>query len=132
MRRPLLALIPALTLAACGASPSELEGGDFVPEVSERGAFQLRIDVDDGAFRRGVNALTVRAFTPGGAAAALLEVRARMPGHAHPTVRPSVRPLADGWRVDDLALTMPGRWEVTFRFAHEGTLDEALAVTSLR
>lgn len=120
-----------LSLMACGA-PVETSHDEFVPEVTERGTFRLRIALDEGSFRRGVNPMTVWAETADGARAELVEVRARMPGHAHAEDRPTVRPGPDGWRVEDLEMTMPGRWIITFRIAHGGTQDEALAITSLR
>ncbi|MFO0628576.1 MAG: hypothetical protein U0325_23585 [Polyangiales bacterium] len=131
MRRPSLLALTLLS-SACGGSPADASAEDFVPEVSERGVFQVRIALDEGAFRRGVNALTVRAVNTRGAPAQLTEVVARMPGHAHALARPTVRAHEGGYRIDDLAMTMAGRWVITFRFAQDGTVDEALAVTSLR
>ncbi len=127
---PMLAV--SLSLAACGGEPGESFDGDFVPEVSERGAFQVRIDLDEGSFRRGVNALTVRAVTPQGTPVQLMDVVARMPGHAHAIARPTPRALDGSYRIEDLEMTMAGRWVITFRFAHDGTVDDALAITSLR
>jgi len=127
-------LVPwlALSLAACGGDPGASFDGDFVPEVSERGTFQVRIDLDEGSFRRGVNALTVRAMTAQGTPARLTDVVARMPGHAHAVARPSARALDGSYRIEDLEMTMAGRWTITFRFVHDGTVDDALAITSLR
>jgi hypothetical protein len=122
----------SLSVAACGGDPEASLEGDFVPEVSERGAFQVRIDLDDGSFRRGVNALTVRAVTTRGTPAELREVVARMPGHAHAIARPTLRAMDGSYRIEDLEMTMAGRWVITFRFAHDGTVDDALAITSLR
>ena len=125
-------LLVSLSLAACGGDPGDSLEGDFVPEVSERGAFQVRIDLDDGSFRRGVNALTVRAVTTQGTPVQLMDVVARMPGHAHAIARPTARAVDGAYRIDDLEMTMAGRWVITFRFAHDGTVDDALAITSLR
>jgi hypothetical protein len=127
---PMLAV--SLSLAACGGDPGESFDGDFVPEVSERGAFQVRIALDDGSFRRGVNALTVRAVTAQGTPVQLMDVVARMPGHAHAIARPTPRAVDGAYRIDDLEMTMAGRWVITVRFAHDGTVDDALAITSLR
>lgn len=128
----LLSLAVCLAIAACGGGAGESLEGDFVPEVSERGAFQVHIDLDEGSFRRGVNALTVRAVNAHGAPARLMEVVARMPGHAHTVARPTPRARDGAYRIEDLEMTMAGRWVITFRFAHDDTVDEALAVTSLR
>lgn len=132
VRPSLLMLAVSLLLAACGGDPGESFEGDFVPEVSERGAFQVRIDLDEGSFRRGVNALTVRAVTAQGTPARLMDVVARMPGHAHTVARPTARATDGSYRIEDLEMTMAGRWVITFRFAHDGTVDDALAITSLR
>lgn len=125
-------LVVSLSLAACGGAPEESSTGDFVPEVSERGAFQVHIDLDEGSFRRGVNALTVRAATAQGTPVRLMDVVARMPGHAHAIARPTPRATDGAYRIEDLEMTMAGRWVITFRFAHDGTVDDALAITSLR
>lgn len=131
-RRSLILALALSLLGACGASPTETSQGDFVPDISERGSFHLQVSLDEGSFRRGSNPMTVRALTPEGEPAALLEVRARMPGHAHAEALAEVRAVDGAWRVDGLEMTMPGRWVITFRVAHEGVEDEALAVTSLR
>jgi hypothetical protein len=124
--------LTALLLCACGDGGAVTSDGDFVPEVTERGTFQVLIRVDEGSFRRGMNALTVTALDGSGAPAELREVRARMPGHVHEVVRPTIRAVSGAWRVEALEMTMPGRWEVSFRFAQGSAQDEAIALTSLR
>lgn len=126
----LLPLALAL-LGACGDDGGATSGGDLIPSTSERGEFHVQIQLDAGSFRRGLNPMTVRATTSSGAPAELLDVRARMPGHAHEESRATLRATSGGWRVEALDLSMPGRWEITFRFAQGSKHDEALAVTWL-
>lgn len=118
-------------LGACG-DDGAASGGDLLPDVTERGLFTVQIAPDPGSFRRGLNAMTVRAATAAGDAAALVSVRARMPGHAHEETHGALRAVNGAWRVEALDLSMPGRWEITFRFAQGSAQDDAIAVTQLR
>lgn len=129
MRSGRLLPLAMVLLGACGDGDGLTSDGDLVPTSSERGTFLVQIQLDAGSFRRGLNPMTVRAMTPSGAPAALMEVRARMPGHAHEESRPALRAVNGGYRVEALDLNMSGRWEITFRFAQGSTQDEALAVT---
>lgn len=131
--KPSLLLPLALALlGACGDDGAATSGDDLLPTQTERGAFRVQIELDAQSFRRGVNAMTVRAATPSGEGAQLVSVRARMPGHAHDESVGTPRAVNGAWRVDALELAMAGRWEVVFRFAQGSTQDEAIAVTQLR
>lgn len=111
--------LPTLLLACGTAAPA-----DAPVERTERGTFQVRIDLDGDALRRGRNALTARAWDDAGRVARLRSVTARMPAHNHTDVAAAVAWDGAVARVDDLTLTMPGRWEITLRF-EEGARDDA-------
>lgn len=115
-----------LAMAACGGDAAS---DAVLPTMSERGAFVVEVTPDRGEFLRGRNALTVTARTPEGRAVSLDAVLARMPGHAHAAEAPTFRPAGESWRVEDLVLGMPGRWDITLRFSDGSVRDDALVVT---
>ncbi len=120
----LITLLAAL--AGCGAPAPDATAA---PETTERGLFRIQLTYDDGGLRRGSNSLHVRAWDASGAPATLAEVTARMPSHDHGLSYGSVSPEGQGFAVDDLRLTMSGRWEITFRLAQGGRSDVALVDT---
>ncbi len=114
-------LLPTLVLlVACGTSAPE----DVPIERTERGTFRVQVDVAGAALRRGRNTFTARAWDDAGRVARLRSVTARMPAHDHTDVAAAVVWDGAAARVDDLTLTMPGRWEITLRF-EEGARDDA-------
>lgn len=123
MRRSTAPLLIALLTAACGApSPEEV-----APSLTERGAFRVEITHDAGDFRRGVNSFHVRAWdASSGASAVLAEVVAEMPSHDHERAVATVTAEGERFAVDDLRLTMPGRWQINLRVAQGARSDVAL------
>ncbi len=127
MHRCLL-LVAALTFTAlpgCGAPAPD----DAAPTLTERGTFRVEIAVRDGGFRRGVNAFTVRAWDAQGVEASVAEVVAEMPSHDHERSVANITATDEGFAVDDLRLTMPGRWTITLRVAQGARSDVALVST---
>ena len=103
-----------LLLAACGAPTPDAAA----PETTERGTFRIAVTHDTGAtFHRGANGFTVRAWDAQGRPCALTEASAWMPSHSHEHVSAVISAEGSSWRVDDLRLTMPGRWEITLRIS---------------
>lgn len=125
MARSIAAFALCVTLAtsACGtAAPDEA-----APELTERGTFRIEITHEAGDFRRGVNRFHVRAWNASnGAAATLAEVVAEMPSHDHARAVATVTSEGEGFTVDDLRLTMPGRWQINLRVAEGARTDVAL------
>lgn len=115
-----LLLLPLLLLSCGEASPEELP-----TERTERGTFRVKIELEGAMLRRGRNAFTARAWDDTGRIARLRSVIARMPTHDHEAVTATVRWDGAVARVDDLVLTMPGRWEITLHF-EEGTRGDAV------
>lgn len=107
----------------CGApAPDEAP-----PSLTERGTFRVEITHDDGEFRRGVNSFHVRAWdASSGASAALAGVVAEMPSHDHERAVATVTAEGERFAVDDLRLTMPGRWQINLRVAQGARSDVAL------
>jgi hypothetical protein len=105
----------------------ELERGKTLSLVSEHA--RARVDVTpvtDAVFKQGLSTLDV-AITPlGGDGIATLEAaHPFMPAHGHGTSAPVVVAVDGGYRVEELNLFMPGRWEVTLDLTVDGFQDTA-------
>lgn len=120
-------ILPAFVLAtACGAAPDASTDGDL---VSEHGDFTLTLTHETGEFRRGTNDFSIVVHDRSGGGATLSLVRAQMLSHPHDPTFGEITPEGDGWRVHDLPLTMPGRWDITLRVTRDGRSDDALVIT---
>lgn len=111
VQRASSALVAVLALSL-GACVSEASSEDPLPPtelVSEEGKAEVVV-VWPAPVRRGENAFDVRVTNSG---ATLKDVTAFMPAHGHGTEGVRVDLGSDGYKVDALALYMPGRWEVT-------------------
>ncbi len=124
-------LCGAAASGCVGAPVDEGVAGD-VTLPSERGGFTLVLHHEEGGFRRGVNDLTVRVVDAEGRPAALTAVEAVMPSHTHEADVAQVAATGDVWRVEDLELLMPGRWQITFRVGDDAHHDQALVWTTVR
>lgn len=117
------ALTLCLFVFGCGAPAPD----DATPSLTERGTFRVELTLDGGDFRRGVNSFHVRAWNAAdGTSAALSEVIAEMPSHDHERTVATVTPEGGSFAVDDLRLTMPGRWQINLRVAQGTRSDVAL------
>jgi hypothetical protein len=76
---------------------------------SERGGVSAQIACEAGRVVRGDNVLLVELSD---ADAVVLDASAAMPAHGHASDSPAIEEDADGYRVEDLLLYMPGRWDV--------------------
>jgi hypothetical protein len=62
----------------------------------------------------------------------VVAARAFMPAHGHETGPPAVIGTVDGYRVEDLELFMPGRWEITLHFETDGATDRFVFAADVR
>lgn len=116
-------LLCCLFAFGCGTAAPD----DAPPSLTERGTFRVELSLDDGDFRRGVNRFHVRAWNAAdGTAASLSEVIAEMPSHDHERTIATITPEGSAFAVDDLRLTMPGRWQINLRVAQGARSDVAL------
>lgn len=125
-------VIGCLTAGGCVGAPVDDGASGDVTLPSERGAYTLVLHHEEGGFRRGVNDLVARVVDAEGRPAALTAVDAVMPSHAHESGTGHVVADGDAWRVEDLALLMPGRWQITFRLGDETRHDQVLVWVTLR
>ncbi len=102
-------------LGACVTAPSDeipvLTSGPLSLD-SEQGLFRAEVTAAGGEIVRGDNALIVSVRTFSDTRGELESASAFMPAHGHGTWAPSVTLSAEAYRVQDLSLHMPGRWEV--------------------
>lgn len=99
----------SLGIVSCASESASEESLPPTELVSEAGKAEVVV-VWPAPVRRGENAFDVRVTNRG---ATLRGVTAFMPAHGHGTDGVRVDLANDGYKVDALALYMPGRWEVT-------------------
>lgn len=122
-----LAAVLALLVSGCVAPPDD-EPVTFENEPvtlrSEQGRALARVSLDGERIVRGNNDFVVELQALAtGASAELVGASAFMPAHGHGADRPVVETLEGAYRVQDVALFMPGRWEVTFAIRVGGAGD---------
>lgn len=98
-------------------------GEHAAPVRSETGKITADIN-SDGPLFEGPNDFIVRIAS--GASIEHVEitsVSAIMPAHAHDAEPPEVKQEGDAYRIHDLRLAMPGRWEITLKLLEDGAPD---------
>jgi hypothetical protein len=119
LSRTSVGVLPMLVLAGCVGGGEEvhptLRAGQPLEIESEAGLVRLEVQpLGAEALRQGDNRLRVRVTDLEGSGDPILtDASAFMPAHGH-GVRAAVLPLEaeTEYEVADLALFMPGRWEV--------------------
>ena len=128
----------ALALVATAGCVTEPDGS--IPELSGRrlelesigGLVLAELELEHPNVVQGENIFRV-SLDPlaDEAAAAVVGASAFMPAHGHGTSIPVVTETDGGYRVSELMLFMPGRWEVTFDIEVGGSPDELLFVVNV-
>ena len=119
--------LAAACLSACGGA-GEAAGGAEQEAIGLRGAMIFTL-APEAPLVQGENdlRLILRDASSGEAAVgASIEVVAIMPAMGHEAAgAPSIEEEGDGaYAVRDLALSMPGRWDVHVKVEHAGRIDE--------
>jgi hypothetical protein len=123
-------ILLGFSLLGCVTAPEhevlDLYGDEVVELDSSAGLASVRISLNGDRLQRGSNSLNV-SVVPREASApvALVGASALMPAHGHSSGRPVLVPVADHYRIDDLVLYMPGRWDVRLDFEIAGEPDES-------
>ncbi len=117
-------VVVALAVGCGGDSPM-----GALPTASEHGDFHVQLDVQGGAFQRGVNQFVVHATDPAGESVRVTGVSAIMPEHGHVAGAPTITPSADGYSISDLVLPMAGSWQITVDLATATLQDDVFVVT---
>ena len=117
----------AVAIAVCGCVPPPDEqpirfDEEPVSLRSEHGLAVARVTLEGDAIVRGENVFLVELTVLGGGAATLTSASGFMPAHGHGTQAVVERP-GESYRVRDLLLFMPGRWEVSFALDVAGRAD---------
>lgn len=118
----------AWLLGGCFGDPGSTveDVGEHATSVrSESGRVTADIH-SDGPLSEGSNDILVRVSPASGASIEHIEiaaVSAVMPAHAHDADPPEVKWESDAYRIHDLRLTMPGRWEITLKLLEDGAPD---------
>ncbi|MRG94889.1 FixH family protein [Polyangium spumosum] len=125
--RLLFGSLAALWLAACGGA-EDTGGGGEQESIGLRGAMVFTL-VPEAPLVQGENdlRLTLRDAASGASVeGASIEVIAIMPAMGHEAAgAPSIEEAGEGaYAVRDLALSMPGRWDVHVKVEHEDRIDE--------
>ncbi len=115
-------------LASCVTAPDESLArfdGDTLRLESTGGLLLADIELVGDRIIQGENVFAV-ALDPvdADALAGVTQASAFMPAHGHGTSLPVVSVEGDGFRVSELMLFMPGRWDVTFELDVAGAHDQ--------
>lgn len=123
-----IAIAAASLLSGCfgGAAPTTEDVDEHATGVlSDTG--RVTADVQsDGPIAEGSNDLLVWISPAAGASIERIEidaVSALMPAHAHTTKPAQVKRERDAYRIHDLRLSMPGRWEITLNLREDDAPD---------
>jgi hypothetical protein len=121
-------VLAGLGLAGCAGADPAPEGG-MRSAVGEFGALVFEVTAETGPVEGANTFVVVLKEVEGGAPfeGASLEVDALMPamGHGAPGEAAVVEEGGGRYEARDVALSMPGTWEVRFRAARDAVVDEA-------